>query len=314
MRNVNLLSVVIPCHNEQEILGTTHERLTRVMAELVSHRQIADYELVYVDNGSTDTTLKILEDIFGRDARVRIAALRCNFGYQGSISAGLAHARGDAVVTVDADLQDPPEKIGEMIQHFQNGFDLVLGIRQSRQSDSFVKRVFAQGYYRFLQRLQVQVVYNHGDFRLMARALVDEFNRLPERNRFIRAMILKLESRYATVAYDRVSRQAGRSKFDVPSLFSLSMDGITSFSYAPLRLASLLGVLMCVSAVAGIIWVVYIKITTNVIPGWASIMLPLLIFNGFQLLILGLIGEYIGRLYIEVKQRPLFVVRKLYER
>lgn len=314
MRNVKLLSIVIPCHNEQEVLPQTHKRLTDILKELVANKKCADYELVYVDNGSTDNTLKVLEDIFEDDKHTHIISLRRDFGYQGSISAGLFHAQGDAVVTIDADLQDPPEKIGEMISFFEQDYDLVLGIRANRSSDSFLKRFFSENYYRLLKLLGVEVVYNHGDFRLMAKALVDEFNELSERNRFIRAMILKLESRHAHVYYDRQPRKAGRSKFNISSLFSLSLDGITSFSYVPLRLAAFLGLFMCVAALAGIFWVLYIKFSTNVIPGWASTMLPILAFSGFQLLVLGLIGEYIGRLYLEVKQRPLFSVRKKYER
>ena len=290
----------------------THQRLTKILGDLAVQKKYADYEIVYVNNGSTDNTMDILENIFGKDQKVRIISLRRDFGFQGSISAGLFHAKGNAVVTIDADLQDPPEKIGEMIAHFEKGYDLVLGVRKDRSTDSWVKRFFAENYYRLLRFMGVEVVFNHADFRLMDRSLVEEFNHLPERNRFIRAMILKLESRYAVVSYQRESRKLGRSKFSVNSLFSLSFDGITSFSYAPLRLASIFGVVMCFIAVAGIFWVLYVKIFTHVIPGWASTLLPILAFSGFQFLVLGIIGEYIGRLYVEVKRRPLFIVRKEY--
>lgn len=310
LRKINVLSIVVPCHNEEEALSDTHGRLSTVCKGLVGSKQCTDYEIIYVDNGSTDGTFQALEKIFGGGSKVMVVSLRRNFGYQGSISAGLAHAKGDAVVTIDADLQDPPEKIGEMMEHYQKDYDLVLGVRQSRASDSFLKRFFSQGYYRFLKALGMEVVYNHGDFRLMARELVDEFNRLPERNRFIRALVLRLESRYALVYYDREPRKAGKTKFNLPALLSFSIDGITSFSVSPLRVAIILGGAMCLGAVAGIIWVLYIKINTNVIPGWASTMLPILAFSGFQLIFLGLIGEYIGRLYIEVKQRPLYSVRR----
>lgn len=311
-RTLRMLSVVVPCHNEEETLPSTHERLSRVLQELVSQKKCSDYEILYVNNGSTDNTIVVLEDIFRRDQKVRIVSLRRNFGFQGSISAGLFYAQGQAVVTIDADLQDPPEKIGEMISYYQKDYDLVLGVRKDRSTDSFLKRFFAQSYYRALEFMGVEVVYNHGDFRLMDRALVDEFNRLPERNRLIRAMILKLEARYAVVTYDRAPRTLGRSKFSVHSLFSLSLDGITSFSCAPLRLASIFGVITCCLSMIGVVWAVYIKVFTNVIPGWASTFLPIMAFGGFQLLVLGIIGEYIGRLYVEVKHRPLFIVRKEY--
>jgi len=269
--------------------------------------------LIFVDNGSTDDTLSVMQNLFENDPHMRIVALRRNFGYQGSISAGMYHVQGDAAVTIDADLQDPPEKIGEMIQHYQEGYDLVLGIRKDRSTDSAFKRFFSEGYYKLIKMMGVEIVHNHGDFRMMARGIVDEFNKLSERNRFIRAMILQLDSRYATVSYKREARTAGKTKFNIRSLFSLSLDGIVSFSYMPLRLAALIGMFMCLMAVTGVIWVLYIKIATSVIPGWASTLLPVLGLGGFQLLIMGIIGEYIGRLYVEVKQRPLFVVRKEYK-
>lgn len=312
MRQIKLLSIVVPCHNEQEVLQTTHTRLSKILNHLLISGKVSNYEVIYVDNGSTDSTLQVLKDIFETDHHVRIVALRRDFGYQGSISAGLYHVQGDAAVTIDADLQDPPEKIEEMISYFQEGYDLVLGVRNDRSADSFLKRIFSEGYYKLIKLMGAEVVHNHGDFRLMAKSLVEEFNVLSERNRFIRAMILQLESHYALVSYKREMRTAGKSKFNFRSLFSLSLDGIVSFSFMPLRLAALAGIFMCFLVVIGVVWVLYIKISTNVIPGWASTLLPVLGLGGFQLLIMGLIGEYIGRLYVEVKQRPLFVVRKEY--
>lgn len=313
MRTLRLLSVVVPCHNEEEVLPATHQRLKQVLEDLLKQKQLSDYRIVYVNNGSTDATQQVLEQLFAADKRTRIIALRRNFGYQGSISAGLFFAEGDAVVTIDADLQDPPEKIGEMIRHYQQGYDLVLGVRDDRSSDSVLKRFFAENYYRLLQWMGVDVVHNHGDFRLMDRALVDEFNVLCERNRFIRAMILQMDTHYAVVAYERAARKAGRTKFDPRALFSLSLDGIISFSYFPLRLVSLLGILICLCSFVAVIWVLYVKFTTGPVPGWASTALPIFAFGGLQIFILGLIGEYLGRLYIEVKQRPLFSVRKDYK-
>ena len=312
MRQIKLLSIVVPCHNEQEVLETTHARLSKIMNHLLVSEKVSNYEMIFVDNGSTDNTLKVLKDIFETDHHARVVALRRNFGYQGSISAGLYHAQGDAVVTIDADLQDPPEKIEEMITHFQNGYDLVLGVRKDRSTDSFGKKFFSEAYYRLIRLMGAEVIHNHGDFRLMAKSLVKEFNALSERNRFIRAMVLQMESRYAIVYYKREARTHGQSKFNLSSLFSLSLDGIISFSYMPLRLASLTGIFMCFCAMVGAIWVLYIKISTNVVPGWASTLLPIFSLGGLQLLIMGLVGEYIGRLYIEVKKRPLFLVREEY--
>lgn len=313
MRKIRLFSVVIPCHNEEDVLQTTHERLIGIFNGLLSSNRISNYELIYVDNGSSDNTLGVLKDIFASDPHALIIGLRRNFGFQGSISAGLFHARGDAVVTIDADLQDPPEKIEEMITYFEQGYDLVLGVRKDRSVDSFIKRFFSQNYYRLMRLMGVNIVYNHGDFRLMAKSLVQEFNALPERNRLIRAMILQLESRYATVLYKREPRRAGKSKFNITSLFSLGLDGIVSFTYFPLRLTSLIGILISFLTIMGAFWVLYIKLFTDeFIPGWASTLLPILALGGLQLFFLGLIGEYIGRLYVEVKQRPIFIVREEY--
>ncbi len=310
MRSLDLLSVVIPCHNEEEVLACSYEKLKVILNELVSRKKCRRYEFVYVNNGSTDKTREVMDVLFEKDSCVRVVELRRNFGFQGSISAGMLYAEGDAVVSIDCDLQDPPEKIEEMIAYYVQGYDLVLGVREDRSTDSFFKRFFAEGYYRFMQSLGVEIVHNHGDFRLMARSLVDEFNRMPERNRLIRAMILKLDDRYAVVSYAREKRSAGKTKFNVPALMSLSLDGIISSSYVPLRLASIFGFLMCVAAIGGIIGVIYIKIKFQIFPGWASTLLPILMFGGFQLLVLGIIGEYIGRLYTEVKGRPIFSVRR----
>jgi dolichol-phosphate mannosyltransferase len=286
VRKTGLFSIVVPCHNEQEVLHSTHERLTGIMSHLLDEKRISDYELIYVDNGSTDNTIHVLKNIFASDPHARIIALRRNFGFQGSISAGLYFSKGDAVVTIDADLQDPPEKIEEMLKHYEEGYDLVLGVRGDRTADSFVKRFFSERYYRIMRLIGVNITYNHGDFRLMSKSLVQEFNSLPERNRLIRAMVLQLESRFATVSYKREERKAGQSKFNIRSLLSLSLDGIVSFTYFP---------------------------TDKFIPGWASTLLPILALGGLQLFFLGLIGEYIGRLYVEVKQRPIFVVREEYK-
>jgi polyisoprenyl-phosphate glycosyltransferase len=310
MRTLGFLSVVIPCHNEEEVLPLSHRRLKAVLDGLVKGGHCERYEILLVNNGSTDKTAEVMEKLFQGDAAIRVIELRRNFGYQGSISAGLAYAKGDAVVTIDSDLQDPPEKIEEMIVFYKAGYDLVLGVRKERSTDTFFKRFFAEGYYRLLRSLGVEVVHNHGDFRLMARPLVDEFNCAPERNRFIRAMILTLDSRYAVVAYTRERRVKGATKFSASALVGLSLDGIFSFSYVPLRLASFSGFAVCALAVVGIGWALYIKVTTEVAPGWASTILPVMLLGGFQLLILGIIGEYVGRLYTEVKGRPLFSVRR----
>lgn len=310
MRRLGLLSVVVPCYNEQEVVRDSHQRLARILDELRADGRCADYELLYVDDGSSDGTLAVLKELFEASPRVRVLSLRRNFGLQAAITAGLAYAAGEAVVTIDADLQDPPEKIGELIAHYERGYALVLGIREDRSTDTIWKKFFAENYYRAMKWMGVEIVHNHGDFRLMDRMLVDDFNRLPERCRFVRAMILRLESRYAKVFYSRELRKAGVTKFTRRVMIGFSLDGLISFSTAPLRFASVLGGTMCLLSLAGIAWAIYIKISQNVVKGWASTLLPLLAIGGLQLFMLGVLGEYVGRLFVEVKQRPVYLVRE----
>ena len=310
MRTLGKISIIVPCYNEQEVLETTHQRLAFILNSLVQKSKCSSYEIVYVDDGSKDATLKILEEIFSKNKNVRVVVLRRNFGLQGAISAGLSLACSDASVTIDADLQDPPEAIEEMITQYENGYDLVLGVREDRQSDTFSKKFMAENYYRLMKVLGVEIVHNHGDFRLMAKSLVDEFNMLVERNRFIRSMILTLDNHYATVGYKRQPRIQGVTKFNLKKMLSFSLDGILSFSFVPLRLVSIIGLISCLLALIGGVYIVYAKIIGMVLPGWTSTVLPLFIFSGLQILSLGIIGEYIGRLYVEVKQRPLFSVRR----
>jgi len=310
MRTLGKLSIIVPCFNEQETLASTHQRLSHILKSCVAERKCEAFEIVYVNDGSTDQTQRELEKLFGQDNQVRIIELRRNFGLQGAISAGLAYAQGDAAITIDADLQDPPEAIPEMITRYKEGYDLVLGVRSDRSSDTFIKRKTAELYYGLLRFLGAEIVPHHGDFRLMARALVEEYNQLTERNRFMRGLVLQLDSHYATVAYKREPRKLGYSKFNFTKMLGFSWDGIVSFTYMPLRLVSILGLMICVLAFSGFIWVLNCKFFGYVVPGWASTILPIFAFSGIQTLILGIMGEYIGRLYVEVKQRPMFSVRR----
>lgn len=310
MRKIHCISIIIPCYNEEEVIESTHQRMTSILEGIVKNGKSDTYEILYVNDGSQDKTQKILDEIFKSDSHTRVLVLRRNFGLQGAICAGLSFARGDAAVTIDADLQDPPEKIEEMITCWEQGYDLVLGVREDRQSDTFFKRFTAECFYNLIKILGVEIVYNHGDFRLMARPLIDEFNALTERNRFIRAMVLSLDNHYATVFYKRQPRLQGTTKFNLGKMLSFSLDGILSFTFMPLRVVSIIGVLFCLGAIGGSIYIFYSKIMGNVLPGWTSTVLPMFIFSGIQLLSLGIIGEYIGRLYVEIKQRPLFSIRQ----
>ena len=310
MRSLDLLSVVVPCFNEQEVIRSSHERLKQVLDGLKAGAQCREYELLYVDDGSGDRTLALLKEIFATDRHVRIIALRRNSGLQAALTAGIEHAAGDAVVTIDADLQDPPEKIADMIRYYHQGYPLVLGVRADRDTDTLAKKFFAENYYRMMKCLGVEIVHNHGDYRLMDRALVEDFKKFPERCRFVRALILRLESHYAIVPYAREARKAGKTKFTPGVMLAFSLDGVVSFSSAPLRISSFCGFWMCLLALAGIGWVLYVKAMGLVVPGWSSTLIPLFGIGGIQLLMLGILGEYIGRLFVEVKQRPVYLVRE----
>jgi glycosyltransferase involved in cell wall biosynthesis len=254
-RKLSKISIIVPCYNEEEVLETTHQRISSIMQAIVRNSKCATYEILYVNDGSKDGTQKILNEIFAKDPHARILELRRNFGLQGALCAGLSFAKGEAAVTIDADLQDPPEKIEEMITCYEQGYDLVLGVREDRQTDTFFKRFTAECFYHFIKVLGVEIVHNHGDFRLMARPLLDEFNALTERNRFIRAMVLSLDNYYAKVFYKRQPRRHGTTKFSLVKMLSFSLDGILSFTFMPLRVVSITGVLCCLGAIGGSIYI-----------------------------------------------------------
>ena len=306
------LSIVIPCHNEEEVLHDTYQRLYSLIQEWLKDT-ISDYEIVMVNNGSTDNSIVKMQELYETETNIKIVDLRKNHGFQGSITAGLYHAEMDMIVSIDADLQDDPTKIKEMIQKYYEGYELVLGVRDNRKSDAFIKRVTAQMFYRFLNSIGIKSVYNHADYRLISRNLLEDFKKFNERNRYIRGMIFELESRYACVYYQRTKRAKGRSKFNLFSLFSLALDGITSFSNWPIRLVFFIGLMMFFLSFLGIVYALLSKFVFGLkVAGWASTFIIILFFSGIQNLLLGLVGEYISKIYTEVKERPLFLVRKLY--
>jgi len=306
------LSIVLPCHNEEEVIADSWQELYGILKPLLGDI-ISDYELVMVNNGSTDNTLKEMLTLQEKDSRIKIVDLRNNFGYQGSITAGLYHASNDMIVTIDADLQDDPSKIIDMINKHYNGYDLVLGIREDRSTDGFFKRHTANLFYKISNLLGLKTVPHHGEFRLLSKALLEDFKTYDERNRYVRGLILNLESKYAVVKYSRRKRQAGETKFKPLKLFELAWEGITSFSTAPIRLITILGFLLFFISLLSILFILYQKFVINIeIHGWAFTALTISLFGGLNSLFIGIIGEYIGKNYIESKGRPIFTVRKVY--
>ena len=282
-----------------------------MLTELSQRGEIRDWRLILVDNASTDRTLDIMKRLFEADQHVTVVTLRRNFGFQGSISAGLASSTGDATVTIDADLQDPPALIGDMVGHFRAGYDLVLGVRINRdEADGLLVRALAHAYYTLARWLRTPTVPQHGDFRLMSRELLAVVNALPERNRFLRTMIPQIESRYATVEYSRRPRTRGKSKHDVLTVLSVALDGIVGFGYQPLRVCIALGAAVALVSLLFTALVFQKYAATGVFPWEAALLTAILMVAAVQFLLLGVMGEYIGRIFIETRGRPAFLIRE----
>ncbi|GLC27163.1 glycosyltransferase family 2 protein [Roseisolibacter agri] len=301
------LSIVVPCYNEEKVIAETHRRLVAVLRQ----GGIDDYELLYVDDGSRDETATILGALQATDPQVRVLLLSRNFGHQIAISAGIEHASGDAVVLIDADLQDPPEVVLEMVQRWREGFDVAYGVRVDRLGETAFKRATAKIFYRALNRFSdTEIPLDVGDFRLMDRAVVDALISMPERARFIRGMVSWVGFKQVAVPYTRAPRFAGETKYPLVKMLRLAVDGLTSFSLVPLRLASWVGILSAGIALLGVIFAIATRLLTDRwVPGWAALFVAVTFFGGIQLLALGVVGEYVGRIYAEAKRRPLYLLR-----
>jgi glycosyltransferase involved in cell wall biosynthesis len=301
------LSVVVPCLNEEDVICDTHRRLTAVL-----ERTPLPFEIIYVDDGSTDTTPDLLRDLQVRDSRVRIVRFSRNFGHQIAITAGLEHASGDAVAIIDADLQDPPEVILEFLQKWMDGYDVVYGVRTQRDGETAFKLWTAKLFYRFISKLsETPIPLDTGDFRLMDRTVVEALLSMPERDRFVRGMVSWLGFSQIAVPYRRAARAAGTTKFSLFKMLRFATDGIVSFSISPLRLAMWTGFAASGLAILAILYALFERLFgTGVVKGWTSTMIAILFIGGVQLICMGIIGEYIGRIYGESKRRPLYVIRE----
>jgi dolichol-phosphate mannosyltransferase len=302
-RLLGLLSVVAPVYNEE---GTIEEFYSRVLAALEG----VNFELVLVDDGSRDSSAAILDRLADSDPRVRLVLLSRNFGHQTALTAGLDHARGDAVVMLDADLQDPPELIPRMLDHWRGGCDVVYAVREQREGESRFKLSTAKWFYKLFDKLaQVELEHNSGDFRLLDRRPLDALLSMRERNRFLRGMTVWVGYTQAAVSYRRDPRYAGETKYTLSKMLKFSLDAISSFSHRPLQLATLLGFLISSLAFIAIPVVVILRLSGSYLPGFGSITIAILLLGGIQLIAIGIIGEYVGRIYDEVKGRPLYLVR-----
>lgn len=302
-----VISVVVPVYNEEAVIHESYSRLKVVLDGL--HEP---YELIFVNDGSRDATTAIIRGICVTDSTVRLIDFARNFGHQTAITAGMDYASGDAVIVIDADLQDPPEVIPEMIAKWREGFDVVYGQRAQRKGETIFKRFTSAAFYRVLQKLtDVDIPVDTGDFRLIDRKVCDALKQVKERNRYVRGIISWLGFRQTGVEFIREKRFAGETKYPLKKMLRFAFDAITSFSYKPLKLATYAGITVSLGGFAYLLVVLYLKLfTDSTVTGWASMMAVNLFFNGVVLMMLGIMGEYIGRIYDEAKGRPLYVVRE----
>jgi dolichol-phosphate mannosyltransferase len=306
-----IVSIIIPCYNEEEVLLACHSRLMQVFEGYDD----SQFELIYVNDGSSDRTEELLRYLHDAYSHTRVVMLSRNFGHQAAVTAGLTAATGQCVVIIDADLQDPPEVILQMIERWQAGYEVVYGIRETRAGESGFKLRSAKLFYRLINKLSdVEIPLDSGDFRLLDRRAVNAILAMPERHRLLRGMSSWIGFRQFGLKYDRAARFAGTTKYPLRKMFNLALDGIFSFSTIPLRSVTVLGALTAAGASAGMVYSLVIRLfTPNWVAGWTTLILAILLASGVEMFCFGILGEYIGRIYTEIKQRPLFVVREMLE-
>lgn len=303
-----LLSLVIPCYNEEEVIAETLKRLQAFCAEVID----LDVELIFVDDGSRDRTRELLRKFAANDRRIKLIGLSRNFGHQIAVTAGIDAANGDAVVLIDADLQDPPEVIHQMIATWREGYDVVYGTRTERPGESAFKVATARGFYRILKRLSnVQIPLDTGDFRLMSRNVVATLKAMPERDRFVRGMVSWVGFKQIALPYRRAERFAGESKYPLRKMMRFATDGLLSFSTKPLQMSIAMGFICSSLALLGVVYALFFRLLTDRwVEGWTALMLAVLIIGGVELISIGILGGYVGRIYNEIKNRPLYVVQE----
>ncbi len=310
LQDKRLISIVVPVFNESEVIDEFYRRTREVIDPLEGF----SYEIIFVDDGSTDSSYEILKQIAEDDPNLRIIKFSRNFGHQIAITAGIDIARGDAVVIIDADLQDPPEVIKDFIEKWEEGYDVVYGVRERREGEGRMKLLTATLFYRILRSLtKVDIPVDVGDFRLMSRRAVEYLKMLREKDRFVRGLVSWIGFRQTGVRYLRDKRYAGETKYPYSKMIKFAMDGITSFSSVPLRLSTWLGYSASLLAFLYLCSVFVQKALGYTVQGWATIMVGMLFLGGIQLICLGIIGEYIGRIFNEIKQRPMYVIEEIHD-
>ncbi|MGV3488523.1 MAG: glycosyltransferase family 2 protein [Tuberibacillus sp.] len=305
------LTIVVPCYNEQEVLPETVRQLSDIMHQLIEEEIITrTSRLLFVDDGSKDNTWSIIRGFSKTSVLVNGLKLARNFGHQKALLAGLLTAKNssDCVISIDADLQDDVSVIRDFLLKYHEGFDIVYGVRKSRKKDTLFKRATAQGFYRLMAKMGVHLVYNHADFRLMSRRVLDELEKYKEVNLFLRGIVPMLGFRSTEVYYERKERFAGESKYPLKKMFAFAFEGVTSFSVLPIRIITMIGFLSFAFSSGTGLYAIAVKLLGHAQSGWTSIMISLWFIGGLLLMSVGLIGEYIGKIYMETKERPRFTV------
>lgn len=304
-----LTSVVIPCYNEEAGIGELYRRLSEVVSKLALNA-----EFIFIDDRSKDQTWQRLQELRGKDSRVKLLRFSRNFGHQMALTAGLDRAKGDVVLIIDADLQDPPELLEGMVEKWKEGFDVIYGKRLKREGEPILKKVFAYLFYRFMARVTgIEIPTDTGDFRLLDRKAAEGLRQLRERHRFVRGMVSWVGFRQTPIYYERDPRYAGETNYPFKKSLKLAVDAITSFSYAPLRMATWLGLGISGFAFFYILIVLYLKFLGINFSGYTSIMASILLLGGVQLIVLGAIGEYVGRVFEQGQNRPLYLLDEILE-
>ena len=304
------LFVVVPCYNEEEVLGETSSRLDKLFAKMVSDGLLSpESRVVFVDDGSKDKTWSIIDSLCKENGIFRGIKLAHNAGHQNAVLAGLMTVKDecDCAISIDADLQDDINAIAEMVKKYDDGCDVVYGVRSDRKTDTFFKRTTAQGFYKFMSAMGVDVVYNHADYRLMSKRVLDALADFKEVNLFLRGIVPLIGYKSDCVYYERAERFAGESKYPLKKMLAFAFDGITSFSVKPIKMLWSVGIVVCLAAILAAIYVIISKFFGYSTDGWASLMCSIWFLGGVQLISVGVIGEYIGKIYKEVKARPRFI-------
>ena len=304
-----VISIIAPCYNEADSVGLFVETILNVLSQ-----PAIDLDLVFVDDGSTDNTRAVLSALADQHECVRVVAFSRNFGKEAALTAGIDYAKGDAVIVMDVDLQDPPELIESFLMKWREGFDVVYATREDRQTDTFTKRFTAEGFYRLFNKISdIKIPENTGDYRLMDRRVVETLKMLPERSRFMKGLFAWVGFKSTGVSYIRPERAAGETKFNFWRLWNFAIDGFTSFSTAPLRMWTYIGGLIAfVSFVYAAIIILQTLVRGSDVPGYASLLTFVLFFGSIQMISVGVLGEYIARLFVEVKERPIYIVDEVY--